>query len=89
MVLITPKGSHEVLSSTFRLSIRTQAGIDLVAQGIICRALRDIRAGEELYVELKSRFSLSKQILKPALRFGFSMFQGSITPIKRQRRFPK
>lgn len=47
---------------------------NLVAQCITYRALRDVRAGEELYVILESRLSVSNQMLKPESRLAFFLF---------------
>ena len=62
---------------------------DVVAQCITYRALRDIRAGDELYVILECRLSISNQMLRAETRSGLflhrDMFRGSIHVLKRQR----
>ena len=47
---------------------------DLGAHCITYRALRDIRAGEELYVLLESGYSTSSQMLKVELRSQLRLF---------------
>lgn len=54
--------------STFNQNVGWER--DLVAQCTTYRALRDIKAGEELYVISESRLSISSQVLKLESRLG-------------------